>query len=354
MSDSSNNQSRTEQATPRRLEEAQQKGQIAYSSDFSAAATLLIASIATAVFSDYFLNNLARSLQGFIQTISLIGKDNPDWAGLSIKFIVDFIGIAAPVTIVVTLALIGVAGLMTQFKISSKALKIDFEKIHPRNGFKRIFSLRSVMRGLTAVGKAAILVGVAIGFVYYRKADLTVGLTTMDEIIRVGWSFCTGLAVAISAALLLLAIFDLLFQKWKHLEDMKMSRQEVVDERKEDEGDPHIKARLRKLQREMGQRRMISDVRDASVVVRNPTHFAVALKYDRDTMDTPIVVAKGSDHLALKIISVAEENGVVVLERKQLARALFQTASIGESIPFELFQAVAEVIAHVYRLKRSA
>jgi len=347
-------QSRTEQATPRRLERAQQEGQIAYSTDLTAAFMVLNTSIAVAIFSDYFIRSMTSSISRVLLSVGSIGRGTPDGTVFLNGFVADFANVAAPIAIVATLSTLSIALLMTGFKTSFKAFKFDPSRIHPKNGLKRIFSVRAVVKGLSAIAKVTVLLVVVAAFVYSRRADFLLSSTSIEAIVRSGWSLTIGMAIVVSAALLVIGIIDFLFQKWKHLQDMKMSRQEVVDERREDDGDPHIKARLRKLQREMGQRRMMDDVRDATVVITNPTHFAVALKYDRDSMTTPKVVAKGADHLALKIIAIAKQNGVMVLERKPLARALFHTAKIGDEIPFEVFQAVAEVIAYVYQRKNAA
>jgi len=158
--------------------------------------------------------------------------------------------------------------------------------------------------------------------------------------------------IGVASGLVILGTGDFAFQKWKHLEDMKMSRQELMDERKEDEGDPHFRARRKRIQREMSQRQMLQDVSSATVVVTNPTHFAVALKYEGTGMNAPVVVAKGQDHLARKIIQIARTHNVAIVERKPLARALYDNVPVGQEIPLELYQTVAEVLSYIHSIDR--
>ena len=160
--------------------------------------------------------------------------------------------------------------------------------------------------------------------------------------------------MAIAAAMVVIGLLDYLFQRWRHEQDLKMTRRELEEERKEEEGDPHMRARIRKLQREVGQRRMMQDVPNATVVITNPTHIAVAIQYERGLMSAPKVVAKGADLLAMQIRQIAERHDVPVLERKPLARALYLAVDVGEEIPAEFYHAIAEILAYIYRLSRAA
>jgi len=353
MADSTQ-QSRTEQATPRRLERAREEGQVAYSTDFTTATVLFVASLVLAIFSDYFLGNLASSFSRVIRSISQLGAERPNWSLVATNFITDFFALLAPIALVVTLTSLLVAGLMTGFKTSPKAFKFDVDRAHPKHGLKKIFSVRSLVRSLVAIFKLLLLIVVTAAFVYWRQYEFLVSSNSPEMLVRAGWSLCIHLCLAVSSMLLVMGLIDLLFQKWKHLQDLRMSLQEVRDEFRETEGDPHLRARLKKLQREISQRRMLQDVRDATVVVTNPTHYAVALKYQRDKMATPVVVAKGVDKMAHKIIAIAREHQVTIVERRKLARAMFHSVKVGQEIPIDLFQAVAEVIAYVYQLKRAA
>ena len=350
----SSQQSRTEQATPRRLERAQQEGQIAYSTDLTSATMLLIVSLIFSIFAEYFFTNITRSVASFVSMIRWIHTVDSFEFELLGHVTYDFIQISFPVVAVAALTTLVSAGLMTGFRVSPKAMKFDPSKLHPRNGAKRMFSSRSVMRGATAIGKFIVLLSIAGLVIYMKRDQLMIIDSSIESLVRFGWLLTINLALSISGGLLAIGLLDFMYQKWKHQQDMKMTRQEVVDEHREDEGDPHMRARLKKLQREMNQRRSLGEVPGATVVVTNPTHFAVALKYERGTMDTPRVVAKGADHMAHRIIEIARENKVVIVERKPLARALYYNVPVGADIPLDLFQAVAEVISYVYSLQRAA
>ena len=251
------------------------------------------------------------------------------------------------------LALVASA-LQTGFLWTTEPLVPDPGRLLPQRGFSKLMSVRALARGGTTLVAASGVLGVAGWFILRRTLvmDFASGWTTA-HLVRWGWEAAMFLAIAIASVLICVGIVDYLYQRWQHTQDLMMTKQEVRDEYKREEGDPQLKARIRRLQRETSQRRALDAVDDATVVVRNPTHYAVALKYERDSMATPQVVASGTDHMALRIIRRAEEKGIHVIENRPLARALYSMVPVGQEIPYELFQAVAEIMAEVYRLDRN-
>jgi flagellar biosynthetic protein FlhB len=240
------------------------------------------------------------------------------------------------------------------FQLAPKAVEMDPSKVDPIKGLGRLFSMRSVVRtGLALLKLAAI--GLAISLTAHSQLGELAAIDGVDvgPALLVGNGLFVRCCAAALVAILLIAVIDLAFQRWQHSKDLRMTKQEVKEEMKNVEGDPHIKGRIRQLQREMAGRRMMSEVPDATVVVTNPTHYAVALRYDRDGEDgrAPFVVAKGVDAVAQRIKEVARENGVLCYENVPLARALHAQCEIGDQIPEQLFEAVAGVLAYVYRVQ---
>jgi flagellar biosynthetic protein FlhB len=236
--------------------------------------------------------------------------------------------------------------------ISAESIQPKLEKISVFKGIKRLFSVRSLVEFIKGILKISI-----VGFsAYVAVADDLSNLedlvnSSIPDIVDLISELALKMVIGACAIMGVIAFLDLMYQKFEYIKSMKMSKQEIKDEYKQSEGDPHIKAKLRQIRMERAQNRMMQAVPDADVVIRNPTHFAIALKYDDKTMPAPMVLAMGQDHVALKIIEVAEESDVVVVTNKPLARALFDSSEIDQEIPLEHYKAVAEVIGYVYRLK---
>lgn len=239
-----------------------------------------------------------------------------------------------------------------KWKVTKKLLKPKLNKFNPINGFKRIFSKNSLFELAKSIAKIILIAWIAYGSVQDNKRNLLflIDMPVLQAIMLIG-SIVISTGFKISAALLVLGIADYFYQKWKFKEDMKMTKQEVKDEYKNSEGDPQIKGRQRQRMREASQRRMMQSVPQADVVITNPTHYAVALKYDAEQAQAPVVLAKGADYLAQQIKEKAKEANVEIVENKPLARMLYANVEIGEEIPPELYQTVAEILAAVYRLK---
>ena len=237
--------------------------------------------------------------------------------------------------------------------ITFKAIAPKFNKISPLTGLKRLFSSQSFADFLKSMAKL-IIVGIVGYLTYIDKITELNGLSvsTPDSILIYNFTVVAEVAGKIVLALVAIAIFDYFYQRWHHEQQLMMTKQEVKDETKQTEGDPQLKVRIRQIQREMSNARMMQEVPKADAMIVNPSHFSVAILYDRDVMTAPEVIAKGADHLALRMRTVARENNVPILERPELARDLYANVEIGDDIPERFYKAIAEILAFVYRLRK--
>ncbi len=343
---------KTEQATPQRINKALEDGQVGFSADLIGGVMLAVGACYFWFLGEWMFGSLGDSIKHRVTYFQPM-IDEP----LAITDVISSdvlkigavcLGFMMPLFVV---ALLGGA-LQTNFNVSFKAMTLKWDKLSVPAGFKRIFSISSVVRGAFSIGKASIIVGIIyyIGRSQFDSMEL-LAFSSFPSMMFVMCKILLQASIAIAATLAVLGIADLVFQKWKQSEDLKMSMQDIKDEHKESEGDPMVKARMKRLQAEMGRTRMLADVPKASVIITNPTHFAVAVRYDRETMEAPVVLAKGADFMAKKIIAIAKENGVPIVERKPVARFLYANTKIGSAIPYELYQAVAEIMNYVNRVK---
>ena len=242
--------------------------------------------------------------------------------------------------------------IQVKWRPTSKPLQPKFNKLNPVNGFKRIFSLSSLVELLKSLLKIGLIALVSYSYLQDKWQSLYVlyGISLKQGIGLIG-EMVADLGIRISLVYMLIVAADYIYQKWKFKEDMKMTKQEIKDEYKQDEGDPQIKGKIRQKMREASMRRMMQNIPKADVIITNPTHYAVAIQYDPEQYDAPFVVAKGTDHLAQRIKEIGRENKVEIVENKPLARMLYANVDVGQVIPPELYQAVAEVLAFVYNLK---
>lgn len=344
---------KTEDATPKRLDEAREKGQVAMSTEFIASVMLLGTIGAFLVFGGYLGNAAGRAIVDGLMNASrlaLVELAPVDFAALmgdsAQKLAMAVVILVSPVLMIGFVAAYGQAGI----GIATKAVSIDPSKLDPIKGSQKIFGSRGAVRtGLGVLKIAAIMGTVAyITFMQIPALSVVAGTDATMTVAAIGRLL---LRVASSAVIVIIALslIDFVYQRYQHAKEMKMSKQEIKDENKNSEGDPQVKARIRQVQREMASQRMMQDVPDATVVVTNPTHFAVALRYEDGRDAAPTVVAKGLDHVALKIREIAKENRVAVVEQPPLARALHRSCEIGGTVPEDLFEAVAKVLAYVYR-----
>jgi len=261
----------------------------------------------------------------------------------------------APVFLAMVVIGTGINVAQVGFKITPKAMEPKFEKLNLASGLKKLFSLRSVVQGLRDTIKLAV-----VGVIAYQAISrefysfFTLPDQTVSQMATTLARLTLKIALEVGVAILIIAILDYMYQKYEFEKSIKMSKQDLRDELKNSEGNPQNKARIRQIQREMSRRRMMSEVPTADVVITNPTHLAVALRYLPDEMDAPMVVAKGERLIAQKIKEIAREHGIPVIEDKPLARALFKMCQVGQYIPAKLYKAVAEVLAHIYKLKGRA
>jgi len=343
---------KSEQPTGRKLDKARDEGQVGKSQEVPSVAILLTGVVAVFFFSSYLFNNITDVMRDSFVFTSVPNVSITSVSQLMLRFSGKFFLIISPVLFFVLMAALVANIAQVGLKISSKALEIKFSKLNPIKGFKSKFSSRSVMELFKSLGKLLIIFSVAYFAVVgefdnmFRLYDNSVA-QILIFILKI--SFKIFLRILIFMAFL--AAIDFAYQKWKFTEDQKMTKQEVKDEHKEVEGDPKIKSRIRQLQMEAARKRMMAEVPEADVVVTNPTHLAVAIKYDSFKMDVPCVVAKGAGVVAENIKKLAREHDVPVIEDKPLARNLYNNVEIGESVPSDLYQAIAELLAYVYRLK---
>ena len=342
---------KTEPATPKKLEDARKKGQVANSRELPSVLVLLSAMM---VF--YFGGNWMFLQVGDVMRdiFTQIGRSDLGAEGAHTLLWYLFkrtVTIIAPLLIVASLA--GILGNVSQvgFMLTGETLTPKFDKINFFKGIKRLFSVKSLVESVKAVFKVIIIGGMAYAMLRseFEQIPALIELS-LNAILSFAGHMTLKLGFYTCLVLLILAGVDLVFQRWQHSRDLKMTKQEVKDEFKQREGDPMVKSRIRAVQREMAMRRMMDQVPDATVVITNPTHLAVALKFSRD-MQAPLLVAKGANKLAERIKIIAEENGVPIIEQKPLARAIFKEVEIDQYIPGDLYHAVAEILAYVYRLK---
>ncbi len=258
-----------------------------------------------------------------------------------------------PIMLVAVVAGIGANYLQFGLLFTTETLKFDLKKIDPIKGIKRILSVRAIINLIKSLLKVA-FIGTVTTAVIWMNLDKVLSLTfhsPWETLTTV--AYLTGImGIAASLMLIFIALLDFLYEKFEYEKQLKMSKQDIKDEYKNSEGDPLIKSKIKQRQREMAMRRMMQEIPSADVVITNPTHYAIALKYDDESMDAPRVVAKGTDFVAQKIKMVAKENDVIMVENRPLARAMYDQVEIGETVPEEFFKAVAEVLAYVYRIKR--
>ena len=346
---------KTEEATPKKLQDARKEGQVAKSVDIITAFMLLGLFLGLEVFVGYigtrFLTAF-RSIYGSISTIASEKVTQNTWVSILRDALFQIVIISAPLILIAFVVAIVFNVAQVKWEPTAKPLQPKFDKFNPVKGMKRLFSKDKIMELLKAVAKVGVLSYVvyneikdeyALLFQFYSY-DIPKALVVIGNLI-------INIGIKISVSFLVIAAVDYIYQKRKFVEDMKMTKQELKDEYKNSEGDPQIKGKIKARMREASQKRMMQELPNADVVITNPTHLAVALKYDRDSASAPVVIAKGADYLAERIKSVARENQIEIVENKPVARMLYYNVELEQEIPSELYQAVAEILAYVYGLK---
>lgn len=349
----SDGQERTEDATPRRLQQAREKGQVARSKELASVSVLVVGAVSLMMFGQI----LAEGLMAVMGRLFSLSRDEVfDFTKLLDIASGALLHLLLPLAmILITLfvaALVGAAGL-GGISFSAEAAMPKLSKMSPLSGIKRMFGLQSWVELLKSILKVALVAGVAFYLINKAKQDLfQLSMDVFPQNIFHALDILLNFVLLISCSLLIVVAIDIPFQIWQHANQLKMTKQEVKDEFKETEGKPEVKGRIRMLQREAAQRRMMAEVPSADVVVTNPEHFSVALRYNSSTDRAPVVVAKGTDHIAMKIREVAREHDIYIVPAPPLARALYHSTELEQQIPDGLFTAVAQVLAYVFQLKQ--
>ncbi len=350
--DQTDDSQKTEDPTPKKLEEARKKGQVALSREVNNWVMLMAGTLIIGVFLGQLFMSLTNLMTTFIEQAHLLPGAPGGIGGVLSATLLHVLFILALPMFILILAAFFAPFLQVGPLFAPEVIKPDISKISIFKGFQRLFSMRSLMefaKGLLKIGLIG-LVGVIILYPYVDKFEHMIDMpmaSVLDEL----RFLVLRLMVGVLIALMIIAVADLVYQHYEYNKKMRMSRQEIKDEYKQSEGDPQMRARLRQLRMERSRQRMMQSVPSADVVITNPTHYSIALKYNPDEMPAPIVVAKGVDQVALRIREVAKENDIVLYENKPLARILYDTVEIDETIPAEHFKAVAEIISYVFKLK---
>ncbi len=345
-------QEKTEKPTPRRRRKAREQGQVAKSMELSSVGVLLAGIASIWLFGGFFYQQITDLMRHFFRNLHATHLGFTQMVDLSSSVWSQFLVTVLPVWAAVSLAAILVNLAQVGFLFAPKRIKPDMKKINPLKGFKRFASLRLLVDLGKNIGKLVVVGGVAYLTVREEWSHLPeLGRLPVTAIILYITDVCITIFWRSVLAMIVLAVLDWAYQKWDFEKNLKMSKQEIKDEFKQTEGDPQVKSRIRSIQREQARKRMMSEVPEADVVLTNPTHLAVALAYKVGEMDAPTVVAKGANKVAERIKAIAREHDVPVIEDKPLAQALYKAVEVGQTIPADLYEAVATILAHVYRLK---
>ena len=344
----------TEKATPKRREDARKRGQVPKSQDLTGAVIFLVSVIALHAFLNRMIVGLESSVGSLFQQIAQHG--DPTFHSVWLQFMQAGAGVAFPLLVVFGLAMASaiLANLFQfGFLFTMQPIVPKFNKLNPLTGFQQLFSKQSAVN----LGKQLLKLGAVVIIIYTAIANnidvfAAAGQMMPGQIVNMTADLVYGIAWKFGLLLVVIGLIDYGFQRWQLEESLKMSKQEVKDEYRQSEGNPEAKSALKRRQREFARRRMMAAVPRATVVVTNPTHFAVALEWDDDKMEAPVVVAKGADLVAKRIRELARENGVPIMENPPLARTLYDHVELDQAIPPNLYAAVAQVIAFVYKLKR--
>ncbi|MEA1956348.1 MAG: flagellar biosynthesis protein FlhB [Campylobacterota bacterium] len=344
-------QDKTEEASPKKIEDARKEGNVPKSQDTAGVITLFIAILALLMLFPYMVDRVKTLVRYYF---SLMGTplDKVFMVNIAFTTMKEFLLIVLPLAVAVAIG--GVISAVAQFGFlfTTKAIEPKFSKLDPIKGMKNLISVKKLIEGMKVTFKSFSVLGVGfIIFFSYIQELPTVALFSLGD--QLEWLRDKSIVIALTMLFIIFiyAMIDIVIVRKQYFDGLKMSKQEVKDEMKNMDGDPLIKGKIRQKQMEMASKRMLSEVPDADVVITNPTHFAVAIKYDEQKSRAPIVIAKGQDKLAQKIKSIARENNVHIVQNKPLARSLYDLVEVDKQIPDDLFAAVAEVLAYVYKME---
>lgn len=352
MADEDSSQEKTEEPTSKRMDKAKEDGQVPRSRELTTTAVILTGSFGLLLFGGLISHKLENIMRyNFSLSRDAIFDSSTMFSQLGNSFY-DALWALVPLFIMLMVAAVAGPIALGGWLFSAKSLAPKFSRLDPLAGLKRMFSVKSLVELAKAIGKILLIVAVAYALLQITKYKL-MGLSSegVEPAIVHSLQISVFAAIVLSAATIAIAAIDIPFQIFEHTKKMKMSRQEVKDELKDSEGKPEVKGKIRQLQQQMAQQRMMSSVPEADVVITNPTHFSIALKYDPETMETPLMLAKGVDHMAMRIREVAKANNIEFVQAPALARAIYHTTELGQEIPRGLYLAVAQVLAYVFQLR---
>ena len=344
---------KTEQATPKRRRDERKKGNVFSSKDLVSAFFILAVFSVINAFGRQMLTALYNSMQYWV---GLSGNPfaltDAALRAMLVEVLRTILVVAGPIMLVSILVNVLLTGAQTRFLFSTEALKPKFNRLSPISGIKRMFSLRSLVEVIKSLLKIAVICAIIYDNITgsLQKIARLYDVDIQSAVLYL-CSTVYSTVLSIAVVFVLLGVADLLYQWWDYEKNLRMTKQEVKEEYKQLEGNPQIKSKIRQKQQEMARRRMMQEVPNADVVIRNPTHYAIAIRYEPEKNHAPQVVAKGADQVALKIIQIAEENKITLTENRPLARALYEEVDIGREIPPSFYQEVAEILAWVYDLK---
>jgi len=342
---------KTELPTPRKIQEARENGQVAKSNDLSAAAGLIGSLVLLQIYGAQIFTGMGEIMRRSLTLDNVVLNPRDSLIETVHLIMSDLFMMLTPYMLFLCVVAVAINLVQTGLMASAKSLVPSFSKISPLKGIKRLFSMKTTVRFLMSLLKVIVIGYIAYDTLHSYIFDM-LGLTLVNyaEIISISAEMMVVLGFKMCLVLLFLGVVDFAFQKYQMTQELMMTKEEVKEEMKKMEGDPLMKQRRRNIAREMAMKRMSQAVPSADVVITNPTHLAIALKYDQDNMNAPKVVAKGAGFMAARIREIANEHGIPMVERKPLARALYKACEIGDFVPEELYKAVAEVLAYVFEL----
>lgn len=359
---------RTEDPTEFRRDEARQKGQVARSADLNAAGGMLAAALVMLMFGMSGTTALAEILHHGLTSVG-VTLESGNVVALLARQLELITPIVLPIMALMVFAGAGLNFVQFGFLLTWEAVQFNFARVNPLSGFRRLFSIQAIVRLGASLSKLIIVVVISVLFISAAMPEVmnylevewetTQTIDAHEPFREQGvapplmshlWSEVIRLAFFMAGALIVLGVGDFFFQRWKHTRDLRMTKQEVRDELKNFEGDPHTRMRRREVHRKLAQARELGQVPKADVVITNPTHLAVAIKFDPKTMNAPIVIAKGQGEIARRIREIAASHRIPIIERKPLARALYQQVKVGQEIPLEMYEVFVEIMAYVYQV----
>jgi flagellar biosynthetic protein FlhB len=346
---------KTEKATSKKRRDAREKGQVVQSRDLSTALSFFFVILFLNIFGKYLVNIIFNYSKNVLNSIdkSFLLLDSNGIGKLVNEALLMVLLISLPVAFVALIVGVLITYFQVGFLFTTEPLKMKLSKINPIEGFKRMFSTKSLVELVKSIAKSVLLIYITY---LYIKNNIGLYFETVNfeslTVSKILWKTSFDISIRISAVLVILAIADFVVKFFQNEKDLKMTKQEIKDEYKQTEGDPFIKSKIKERQRKMAMSRMMQEVPKADVIITNPTHYAIAINYDKASFSAPRVLAKGQNLIAMNIKKIGEENKIPIVENKPLARALYAQVEIGEQIPEDLFHAVAEVLAYVYKLKK--